>query len=55
MEMIWFPTVARLYFVREQSIHVWNDFDRHIHKALAKNKANVRSCIGSQDSPGCVA
>jgi hypothetical protein len=54
-EMVWFAIVAcPLYFVREHAIHVRNNFYRHIYKALAKDEANVRWGIVSEDSQECV-
>jgi hypothetical protein len=45
-EMVWFAIVAcPLYFVREHTIHVRNNFYRHIHKALAKDAGIVRSVL----------
>jgi hypothetical protein len=41
-EIVWFLIVARpLYFVREHAKHVWDDFYRHIYKALTEDKAEV--------------
>ena len=42
-EMIGFAIITRpLVFVCKYAIHVWNDFNWHIHKALAENESEVR-------------
>ena len=42
-EMIGFAVIARpLDFVCEHTIHVWNDFNWRVHKALAENESKVR-------------
>jgi hypothetical protein len=54
-EIVRFAIVAcPLYFVREHSVHVRNDFYRHIHKAFTEDKAKVRRGIVSKDSAECV-
>jgi hypothetical protein len=49
-EIIRFAIVASpLHFIREHSVHVRNDFYRHIHKAFTKDKAKVRRGIVGKD------
>jgi hypothetical protein len=54
-ENVRFAIVAcPLYFIHEHSVHVWNDFYRHIHKAFTEDKAKVRRGIVGKDSAECV-
>lgn len=54
-EMVRLAIVAcPLNFIRKHTVHVRDDFYRHIYKALAKDEAEVRWGIVGKDSLECV-